>query len=516
MKRRPSAEATTNTAVVAPAVTGPSWHKRKEVGLPGGLTPDARSTMLQTSQPTVSVVVHVATSSGQYMLSFDAQLRTGCATVRHLKEEVAATRGIPESQQHYWRGSPSAQAVDVPAVHDEEEVAAAEVTLCVLPLDGAHIFRRSKNFKRFITFEAWLANDELAAGRRKFEEAKARANAQRKHVEKEAACAAAFAAWSMKQKGLIHRARFEAGACVELCAPMKLDLFAPDGTAPAQLLRCRTVATCDALTVVARGRIDQKGKDPNWCVVETKDKWLCEVPVLSLVPPRRRPLSADEQYLADAGDRRKPAPAIVQEREQWGAREWRSRLQDASKKVVVPTAAAATPPAANNDRRAVDWLLKRLRGRGVRLSDLRECIIDKENSVPGRSVSVSELRRGLDALNVPITGSDLDAVWACCGASSGGQVLLSQLCAVLQKRAQRAFNGGRGGDNVPTGADAEPRGALEARAFEEWLQRKRRDKAVARAAAQGRDRAQAADRAQARAQKWAKKTVISAFSTMKK
>ena len=521
-----------------PIGTGCSWHKRR--------VSDPQSPA--ASGACVAVAVHWVTPSGDAQV-LDVAVRRGGSmqsTVGDVKSAVAEITGVPEHQQDLRRGLPAEQGSGVVALADDDPLDEAgssggggagsvDMTLGFSPLDVALIHRRGKQYKHFLSFEAWAVGDAEVSRRRKAEASEARAAAAKEAEARSSMNADAFAAWASKLSK--ESGRFSEGAAVALREAGTLEFFAP-GSPPTHG-RPRRTSPSDPLTVVVRGRArvgflggnasGSGADDRTWCVVSTPDGWHAEVPVSRLVSPRRLPGDGDDNLGYTAQSLHRPsAQQIKAQQSKWAEREWRS-LQRPAPKAKVQEAMVGTGSKENNEplcEGAWAWLFRRLKAKGLRPLDVFRSI-DKDQS---GSVTRDELESGLADLGVPLVEADFEAMWAALDMNGDGgvdfkefsRVLAARMAATAKKMAHRSLSKAA----KKTTAEAEAaqaaaavaeagRAELQAKAFDEWAKRKRRDKQVLRSLEAQKAVREKEEAKQAKVAKWSKKAVVASYSTMK-
>jgi hypothetical protein len=400
-------------------------------------------------------------------------------------------------------------------------------SLWVPPLDSALLVRRAKGLRRFITYEAWRAGDEQSLERSQ-KEAEETANAARDAAAaKQATNAAEVAAWARRAARRPRALR--PGAAVEVRHTVVLELTAPQqasgvGAAPG---RVRRITPADALVVVVSRALapaaggggallgseaasgsasgppaappNRRG-DPNWCVVRTKDGWLGVVARCDLVPQRKPALSADAQYLADAGAARvKDAAAVAQDRVKWGRREWRQAL---TTPVPAIGSAAATARGKENCHGSAEasagawrWLLKRLEGRRLKATDLFVSAAPAGGGGAAGPMARAALWRTLESAGLPLSTTEFDLVWRDLDPRGGGAVAFRDFDATLrEKRRLLLKQKPRAADHAGTtagvqrseisseeapgsaateDAGASPHATMQREAFGHWLRKKR-------------------------------------------
>jgi len=404
-------------------------------------------------------------------------------------------------------------------VDDEKELLSSGpcFTVWVPPLDSALLMRRAKGLRRCITYQAWQAGDEQALEQSQ-QAAEARAKAARDDAAtKQAKSAAQVAAWAQR---IARRPKFlRAGAAVEVRHALVLELRAPPsngsggvGVVPG---RARRITPADALVVVSKAPVPSTTnggsapvasasasserdvcRDPNWWVVSTKDGWLGTIASGDLVSRRKPALSAEEQYLADAGEaRRKDAAAIAEERQKWGQRDWRRAL---------------VPRAAPNDGTAVDargkansshspdasaeawrWLLKRLEGRRLKAVDLFVSAPGPvSDEAAGSRMEREALWRAFESADVPLPAEDFALVWQDLDPSGSGSLTLRDFELALREKRRLSLKmkpsaalDVHGGNPASTNArrsasasgneENHPHVAMQREAYDQWLQNKR-------------------------------------------
>ena len=298
---------------VAPGVlrTSVIWHQRK-------ISPPSDALPPEPPHPETYVVVRCIGEQHLHRGELRVKIPLG-ATVRDLKAKLVAMVGTAAQEQQLCRLSPQQPALDEDVLAtslSEDGGPVAEFSLWTPPVDFSLLLRRSKHLKRFVTYDAWKEEDERAINlRNKASKAASEEAAARETASKEAS-AAAYAAWKK------HRTKFfSARETVEVRESVTVDLLCPATQKP---FRRRRIGCNEVLTIVHRGcnthRAATKG---TWYTLLTKDGWNVELPAQGIVPPRRPALTADEQYLADADDRRRDAASILADTQKWAGREWR-------------------------------------------------------------------------------------------------------------------------------------------------------------------------------------------------
>jgi len=413
---------------------------------------------------------------------------------------------------------------------DEKELEGGPCfTLWVPPLDSALLMRRVKGLRRCITYQAWQAGDEQSVVRSQ-QEAEARAKAARDDAAtKQAKSEARVAAWAQR---VAQRPKFlRPGAAVEVRRALVLELRAPPsngsggvGVVPG---RVRRITPADALIVVSKAPVPNTtnssggvlvtstsvsseravSRDPNWCVVSTKDGWLGTIASGDLVPRRKPALSADEQYVANAGDaRRKDAAAIAQDRQKWGQREWRQALvspaaaHNGARPATTSSRAVAVPEAGGKENgglisdanaEAWQWLLKRLEGRRLKAVDLFVgAPAPESDGAAARAMGREALWHALDRASVPLPADDFARIWQDLDPSGSGAVSLHDVETALREKrklhlkmkpctAPYVHRGDSASKNAPRyvnaveGEESDPHVAVQREAYDQWLQKKR-------------------------------------------
>jgi len=593
-----------------------SWHTREVTA-----GPTRTMEIDETGAVMVAVSVKAFANLAQNKKTVTVTLQSGASTVAALKTALSRKTGVPPSQQQIRRCGLETTPVltdsddvvhlngfkDIRSGGDERKTDAKKentntngedekkdklnsvpiaMSMVVVPLDSSVLMRRTKNFKRFITFDAWKLDDAKVLIERNLCRVRQREEAAVVAANRRARNQAAFAAWASKLKREQERIKiFAPGSPVELAIELNLDLFAPtlspavlpassslEGEAPTPeaaetcaaavavvgapgasvtKFRMRRVSTTDLLTVVCVAKSLEAAKptakpsatDVNWYVVRTKDGWLAEVPARHLVLPRRPPLSADEQYLADADERRRPAHEVLQDRAKWENRhEWRNLTKPtASKRRGSAVAVAGTEAAAlqrDLGEAAWMWFIKRLDGRRLRP---RTLFHDVDKAGRG-SISHSELRQGLSDSRVLLSDEDFSAICKDLDPKDEGAIERNAFIRILALR--KRMHGGHGDKdssakvdhgsmshskmdsatrastqrNVASEDCSDEIAAREAfchAAFEEWLKKKRRDDAVRKKMERINTELKANEQKEAKVLKWKKKSVVSAYSTAK-
>ena len=168
----------------------PSWHTRK-TSASSSTSSDSHSSPLNAKP--VSVQVHVISASSP-RATHTISTNPRC-TVLAIKAELYALTKVPPSQQILTRGfdgnkgkegwtalrasALSDTAAVLPPGHDAK--VATVFTMRVAPLDVDLLMRRARRFRKYITYEAFKAEDEQRVARQR----KVRAHAKLQKAEKD-------------------------------------------------------------------------------------------------------------------------------------------------------------------------------------------------------------------------------------------------------------------------------------------------------------------------------------------